>query len=549
MRFRQIVWVICVCVVISAQLAADWSLPPVQISQNGGVFPLVGKDAAGNAIAVWWSGNDAQVQSARLPVGTTQWTAPVNVAAVLNVFTPMSLTVSDAGDCIVAWVDAGNNGTIAAARYSAGTQTWSSTTHLPSNGNDSFPGVSFSSNGDALIAWLEISGETASILAARLSAHSTSWDPFQVVYSTPYSPTLIFIVGEEVVILPGTGIDALSLAAGSDGQGIVNWSQLNFFATLIPYGATFSGGASGTWSLTDPLSGVANFFPFFPNTIGLAVAPTGRVLSLWSSLLSSPFLVPQGASQSLGGLSWSPTAFPTNPANVNTLSPQVSMDAAGNAFALLFQEETATGIFQSVPYSGFFTVLTLPFAGQTWTPLFTSSQLSVTSTIPSLAVNPQGQAVVVYEDNTVIKALSFTASSKTFSPTTLSISGVNQDVHAALDPLGAGVAVWSETAGGQIFASAGRLFLLPPTDFQGKVIENRFLTQTNRIYRLTWKPSPDPFVVKYVLLRNGKKIAEIPATGPYAYDDHNRIPGVKTVYTLYAKGAGVVSVPLTVTLE
>lgn len=74
----------------------------------------------------------------------------------------------------------------------------------------------------------------------------------------------------------------------------------------------------------------------------------------------------------------------------------------------------------------------------------------------------------------------------------------------------------------------------PPTKFEVKRIVDKFFNHTDYINSLTWKPSKDPTVKKYVLKRNGKKIAEIDAKGPFKYDDHRRHKYKKDRYELTA---------------
>jgi len=84
-----------------------------------------------------------------------------------------------------------------------------------------------------------------------------------------------------------------------------------------------------------------------------------------------------------------------------------------------------------------------------------------------------------------------------------------------------------------------------PSHFAGKIIENKFATQTDIIHRLKWIPSSDPSVVEYQLFRNGKLIAVIPASGPFIYLDHNRREHVPDTYILIAiTASGVQSLPV-----
>lgn len=89
-----------------------------------------------------------------------------------------------------------------------------------------------------------------------------------------------------------------------------------------------------------------------------------------------------------------------------------------------------------------------------------------------------------------------------------------------------------------------------PTNFTGKVINNRFLTETDRVHHLSWIPAPDQTVLGYHIVRNGKLIATIPPAGPYVYNDHNRSEKHTDTYILTAfYEDGTSSPPLTVTLQ
>jgi hypothetical protein len=76
------------------------------------------------------------------------------------------------------------------------------------------------------------------------------------------------------------------------------------------------------------------------------------------------------------------------------------------------------------------------------------------------------------------------------------------------------------------------------------VIDNQFLTQTDVIHRLSWFASPDPTVTRYILDRNGRLIATIPA-GPshFVYDDHDR-KNHRDTYELFAVNATGPSAPV-----
>jgi protocatechuate 3,4-dioxygenase beta subunit len=62
----------------------------------------------------------------------------------------------------------------------------------------------------------------------------------------------------------------------------------------------------------------------------------------------------------------------------------------------------------------------------------------------------------------------------------------------------------------------------PPRNIAGQVLVSRFVNQTDRVHRITWKASHDPSVVGYHVYRNSKRIATISPKGPFVYEDHHR---------------------------
>jgi YVTN family beta-propeller protein len=87
----------------------------------------------------------------------------------------------------------------------------------------------------------------------------------------------------------------------------------------------------------------------------------------------------------------------------------------------------------------------------------------------------------------------------------------------------------------------------PPSHFKNRRCADKFATQTEYINRLSWRASPDPTIVKYLLFRNGSLIATIPATSPLKFNDHDRPKNKVDTYTLIAVNAsGMKSKPITI---
>jgi hypothetical protein len=80
----------------------------------------------------------------------------------------------------------------------------------------------------------------------------------------------------------------------------------------------------------------------------------------------------------------------------------------------------------------------------------------------------------------------------------------------------------------------------PPSTFNGRIVNNQFLTQTEIMSVLRWTPPVDSSqIVSYQISRNGIVIAVVPTSGPNIYYDHNRKKNTSYIYTivsLYARG-------------
>jgi autotransporter-associated beta strand protein len=80
--------------------------------------------------------------------------------------------------------------------------------------------------------------------------------------------------------------------------------------------------------------------------------------------------------------------------------------------------------------------------------------------------------------------------------------------------------------------------LLPPSTFNGRIVKNQFLTQTDITSVLRWRPPVDSAtIVYYQIRRNGKVIALVPASDPHHYCDHNLKKNKKYTYTIVSLNA------------
>lgn len=79
-----------------------------------------------------------------------------------------------------------------------------------------------------------------------------------------------------------------------------------------------------------------------------------------------------------------------------------------------------------------------------------------------------------------------------------------------------------------------RVVVKPPRDLQVERIQNFCCDQVTYTNQLTWKRSKSKDVQTYLIYRNGKKIASVPADKKLVYDDQNQDRNVSTRYKVFA---------------
>ncbi|MCH9611795.1 MAG: hypothetical protein S4CHLAM102_02690 [Chlamydiia bacterium] len=89
----------------------------------------------------------------------------------------------------------------------------------------------------------------------------------------------------------------------------------------------------------------------------------------------------------------------------------------------------------------------------------------------------------------------------------------------------------------------------PPRFVKGKVINNRYVLQTDLVYQVSWTASISSDVVSYNIYRDSRYIANVGALQNLIYNDHNRTPGVSNFYEVRAVDFdGYLSDPVSITL-
>ena len=122
--------------------------------------PRVALDPAGNAIVAWTRtvGLDRLTQVSRYDVGGNIWSAPTDVGEPGFAYPPAAIAIDSSGNALVLWSRsvASPGIRVLAARYTAATDTWTTTTNLSAIQRSAYNvDVGFDAAGSAVAVWFE----------------------------------------------------------------------------------------------------------------------------------------------------------------------------------------------------------------------------------------------------------------------------------------------------------------------------------------------------------------------------------------------------------
>lgn len=528
MRLLTLCLFVC-CLFFSLKGEGAWSTP-VNLSAAGqtGLVGDVAMNPTGSAVAVWTRGNI--VQASRLVSGT--WSSSVDISSILDgPDAHPRVGIADNGNAVAVWINlvTGGDDFIQASMLNAVTGLWSSPVTISSPivpGEDAdAPQVAVNGSGSAVAIWLfkdEVGGDR-SIQANAFTAGAWGTPTGSLSTST-------------TVEAPQVGINAL-------GQAIAVWTGSVGPNTLIR-SANFNG---VTWSSPISIS-VAGQSAIAPQ---VAVNAIGNAVAVWNRSNGTYTIVQAATSSTLTPGVWSsPVDLSTT--GQNATRSAVGIASSGNAVAVWDRFNGTHEIVQS-------SILT----SGTWSSPVDLSATGASALTPQVIENASGQIVVAWErsngSNSIIQAV--TTSGGVWStppPTPLNVSVAGQNAtnpQVGIASNGDAVAVWSRINGlvpsvNVVQASLGTNFFAPdpPSQLSGRLIKDRFPTQTDTIHRLTWQASPSSDVVSYNIYRNGTLIANIPATSPLLYNDHDRANHTDTYTVTAVSSTGTESTGITIVI-
>jgi hypothetical protein len=381
----------------------------IALSAENAERPVVAMDPQDNAIAVWErsTGSGSIIESAVRPTSTGVWQAPVPLSREGQTASYPEIAIDPQGNAIAVWVrNYVSESIVEAAVRPAGSGVWQAPIALSAGGQSvGEPDVAVDAQGNALVVWRQL-GVTETIQAAVRPAGSGVWQA-PVALSTP---------GENA-ILPKVAVDL-------QGDAVVVWTSNNGGNRIVE--ATRKQGPSGIWqtpvALSSPTEGASE-----PE---VAIDSQGDAVAIWQSSAGANEII-DAASMSAGSGVWqSPIPVSISATSLIGEFPQIAMDPQGDAVAVWDQSNGSDYIVEAAvrsPASG---------AWQVPTPL---SPAGENSYLPQVAVDPQGNAVAIWE-NDLIEAAGYDAAGPLLHSLTIPGTGtVGQPLSFSVSPLD----VWS----------------------------------------------------------------------------------------------------------
>ena len=502
-----------------------WS-PPLIVFPATSTTPYIATDLSGNCVAIWYD-NSAEPDNGVLlgatlatgalnDQGQPQWIQTSSVAT--NISFPnrpnsqgVPLAIAPNGDAFVTWSDQSNN--IWVSSLPLGQQIWSTPVAINNQGANSVgnPTLAIAANGNIVVIWTNQNQLLSNSFISSAGVWQGQSAPVNLKNGSNLNQVVVDNLGNAIAVLGESEDDS--------------------------YAFTFDF-SKNSWQAVAPLATGPNSV----STIGVDQDGNGTLISVSSDGTVSVAYLPFGSpafinQQTLSIAGQNSSSFPS-----------IQIDQIGNALAVWTE---TSGNIASARYAA---------NSGVWN-LF--PQLSLLGSNPSnlsLAMDSLGNALLSWTVTSGGVQVAALASNHVNWQMVSNISlGKNnqRNQQAAITTLGDAIAIWendiNNTIGNIESSVFTGLFAAPqniaPLNYKGQVLQNRVLSKTDSIHRLTWDSNPNPAIKSYILLRNGAVLSILDASYlTYVFDDYGR-SGDADNYTLFSlTSTNVTSVPLTVIL-
>ncbi len=297
--------------------SGSWGVEQAVESQGSDALqPKVAIDANGNAIAVWKqaSGSRYDLWANRYEPGTG-WGTPQLLETLNygNVDQP-DIAFDANGNALVAWweLSAAGKASIMAAYYSVGTG-WGTATLLEDDdrGDAYMPKVAFDADGTALVIWFQYDGVRHYVWSNRYTP-AVGWAGAELIQST----------------LAQSGYYP-ELARTADGDAVAFWQQLDYSGTSTMWANRYTAGVG--WGVAEQVSDSTGY----AYSHAVATDAAGNAIAVWGVQQNSRYDLWFSRYDTVSG--WGTPALLETQDTGNAYYPKIVMDDAGNAVVVWMQ--------------------------------------------------------------------------------------------------------------------------------------------------------------------------------------------------------------------
>ena len=292
-----------------------WGTATIIETDNAGSAssPQIAIDANGNALAVWMQsdGTRDNIWSNRYSAGTGWGTAALIETDNAGAYNPQ-IAIDANGNALAVWTQSdGTRDNIWSNRYTAGTG-WGTAALIETDnaGAAQYPQIAIDASGNALAVWHQFDGTSTNICSNRYTA-GTGWGT-AVLIETDNAGTAAF---------PKIAMDA-------NGNALVVWRQFDGTRDNIWSNRYTDGTGWGTAALIETDNAASASGP------QIAIDTNGNALAVWQQAGGTGESI--WSNRYTAGIGWGTAAviqINAGPA----YSPQIAIDASGNALAVWWQ--------------------------------------------------------------------------------------------------------------------------------------------------------------------------------------------------------------------
>jgi len=368
-----------------ARAAAPSGWEPAQTVDEvpGGVgSPSIAMDPWGNALAAWnqWDGASVSVYASRYDNGVGWWSATLLENQSGNA-EEVAVAMDSGGNAWVVWTLWDGTETNVSARrysYSDGWAPVQTIDDLGNSGEADDPRIVMNGAGDGVLAWRQFDG-VGNRLYASVSQAGGDWSQFmdvsgpaeatnhQVaidgsgnamvtwlydtlglqggdVYANYFvnDPNTPFWTGPQM-ISEGTGTSQTPVVAAYSGRALIVWTEEDLGSIPSVFSRSFD--AVAGWDIVALLESSSDY----AGRPALALDSVGTGLAMWDadgplgySVLARP----------VSAGTWGTTVIVDTSTDGSAFSPQVGIDASGNAVAIWYQSGLSSDLYSSRYWKG-----------------------------------------------------------------------------------------------------------------------------------------------------------------------------------------------------